>query len=397
MNPPSSTTKSRVNEAVVALPPSGIREFFDLVIGMDDLISLGVGEPDFVTPWNVREQAIFTMEKGYTTYTSNKGLLELRREIAKYMEERFDQAYSPEDEVLVTVGASQGLDLSMRAILNPGDEVIVTEPCYVAYTPMVRLAGGVPKILQLKYENTFRLDADELESLITPRTKAMLLNYPCNPTGSTFREEECRRIAEIAEKHDLIMITDEIYAELTYDQEHFCMANMPGARDRTIVLNGFSKAFAMTGWRMGFAAGPPDLIAAMTKIFQYSMLSAPIMSQYAAVEALKSRKRNVPGMIESYHQRRNYFVQGLRDIGIDCHLPEGAFYAFPSIEKFGITAREFCTRLLKEEKVAVVPGSAFTSNGGEKFLRCSYAVSMDELKQALEAMERLIKRIQAGD
>lgn len=383
----------RLNRTLMALPPSGIREFFELVIGMDDIVSLGVGEPDFVTPWNVREHAMFTLERGSTSYTSNKGLLELRKEIALYLKNQFGVTYDPVEEILITVGASQGLDLSMRALVNPGDEVIVIEPCYVAYTPMVALAGGVPKIVRLRNENQFHLDLDELKAAITPKTRAIMLNYPSNPTGSTFTGEECRQIAALADERDLMLVSDEIYAELTYDQPHHCMAAMPGARDRTILLNGFSKAFAMTGWRLGFAAGPADVIAAMTKIFQYSMLCAPIMSQNAGIEALRSRAKNVPPMVDTFNQRRHLFVEGLNAIGIPCHMPEGAFYAFPCVKKFGLHSREFCTRLLKEEKVAVVPGTAFSQEGGEDFVRCAYAASFEDLKLALEGMKNLISRL----
>ena len=389
----TATSTRRLNETLMALPPSGIREFFELVIGMRDIVSLGVGEPDFVTPWNVREHAIFTLERGSTSYTSNRGLLELRKEIARYMEKRFGVSYDPLTEILITVGASQGLDLSMRALLNPGDECIVMEPCYVAYVPMVAMAGGVPRIVPLRYESNFRLDLEELAANITPRTRAILLNYPCNPTGSTFTAQECRQIAALAEEHDLFLVSDEIYAEMTYGREHYCMAAQPGAWERTIVLNGFSKAFAMTGWRLGFAAGPADLIAATTKIFQYSMLCAPIMSQHAAIEALKSRERNVPEMIRTFEQRRNLFVNGLNAIGIDCHMPEGAFYAYPCIRKFGLSSREFCTRLLREEKIAVVPGTAFSPTLGEGFVRCAYAASFEDLEFALAGLKRLISRL----
>jgi aminotransferase len=385
--------KSRLNNTLTQLPPSGIREFFELVIGMDDVVSLGVGEPDFVTPWSVREQAMFTLEQGRTSYTSNKGLLALRQEIAKYMDEAYKVSYSPESEILVTVGASQGLDLVMRAILNPGDEVIVIEPCYVAYVPMVAMAGGIPKIVTLKYENNFRLDIRDLRAAVTDRTRAILLNYPSNPTGGTFTRQECEQIAALAVERDLLLISDEIYAELTYDQDHYCMATMPGARERTVILNGFSKAFAMTGWRLGFAAGPEELISGMTKIFQYSMLCAPIMSQYAGIEALQKRKRDVPHMVDIFNQRRRLFVEGLREIGVDCHMPEGAFYAYPCVKKFGVHSKEFCKRLLNEEKIAVVPGTAFCQEGGENFVRCAYAVSFDELKLALEGMQRLISRL----
>jgi aminotransferase len=389
----AATTPRHLNETLMALPPSGIREFFDLVIGMDDIVSLGVGEPDFVTPWNVREHAMFTLERGATSYTSNRGLLELRKGIAHYLHQRFGVSYNPETEILITVGASQGLDISMRALLNPGDEAIVIEPCYVAYVPMVALAGGIPKIVRLRYENQFRLDIDELRAAVTPRTRVIMLNYPSNPTGGTFTEDECKQIVALAEEHNLTIVSDEIYAEMTYDRKHTCMSSVPGARDRTVVLNGFSKAFAMTGWRLGYAAGPADIIAAMTKVLQYSMLCAPIMSQHAGIEALRSFAKNVPPMIDTFKQRRQLFVDGLNELGIPCHMPEGAFYAFPCVKKFGLHSREFCTRLLKEEKVAVVPGTAFSQEGGEDFVRCAYAASFEDLKFALVGLKRLISRL----
>lgn len=390
---PSGENKYRLNEVLMGLPPSGIREFFDLAMGRDDIVSLGVGEPDFATPWNVREHAMYTVDQGRTTYTPNRGMMELRQAIARYLAERFSVSYDPATEILITVGVSQGVDIAMRAILNPGDEVIGIEPGYVSYLPMVAMAGGITKTVVLRYEDNFRLNFDELEAAITPKTRAIMLNYPNNPTGSTFTPEECRRLAALAEKHDLILVSDEVYAELTYDQEHVCMATQPGARDRTILLNGFSKAFAMTGWRLGFAAGPPEIIAAMTKIFQYSMLSAPTTAQYAGIESLRTRRQNVPPMIEQYNQRRRLIVDGFRSIGVDCHLPEGAFYAFPCIRKFGLKSKEFCVRLLNEEKVAIVPGTAFSASAGEGFARCSYAASFEKIETALAGIKRLISRL----
>ena len=388
----SPAPNRRFNETLMALPPSAIRAFFDLVTQSDDVISLGVGEPDFSTPWGAREHAIFTLEQGATTYTSNSGLLELRTEIARYVEEVFGVSYDPEDEILITVGVSQGLDIAMRSLLNPGDEVVYFEPCYVAYAPMIAMAGGTPVRVDVHFDEDFRIDFDRVEAAITDRTRAMLVNYPNNPTGATFTAEECRRFAELAERHDITIVSDEVYAELTYDQAHFSMPAQPGARERTLLLNGFSKAFAMTGWRIGFAAGPADIIAAMTQIFQYAMLSAPIMSQHAAIEALRRRAQDVPEMVESYNQRRRFFVEGMRAAGIDCHLPEGAFYAFPSVRKFGLSSREFCSRLLEEERIAVVPGNGF-GEVGEGFVRCCYAVSLDDIEQAIDGMARLVQRL----
>ena len=388
---PASQTR-RLNETLSGLAPSAIREFFDLVAASSDIISLGVGEPDFVTPWGVREHAIYKLEHGATTYTSNRGLPELRREIARYLEERFDVSYDPDTEILITVGVSQGLDIAMRALCNAGDEVIYYEPCYVAYRPMIALAGATPVCLSLRPETGFHPDFDELEAAITPRTKAILVNYPGNPTGATFTAEECRRFAEIAARHDLTLVSDEVYAELTYDQEHVAMPTQPGAEERTLLLSGFSKAFAMTGWRLGYAAGPADIIALMTKCFQYSMLSAPILSQHAGAEALRRRHSDVPGMTDSYNQRRRLIVEGLREAGLDCHMPEGAFYAFPSIKKTGLTSREFGKRLLDEERVAIVPGSGFGAIG-EGYMRCCYAVSVEEIELAVAAIGRFLKRL----
>lgn len=384
--------RSRIAHQVEILPPSGIREFFELVIGRDDIISLGVGEPDFVTPWRIREAAIHSINQGQTSYTSNWGLLSLRKEIAKYLAERFSVEVNPVDEVLITVGASEGMDLALRAILNPGEEVIVPEPCYVAYEALVRLAGGVPVTLPTHMENGFRIDWDKLEAMITPKTRAIAINYPCNPTGASLRPAEVERLAKFAAKHQIILISDEIYAELTYDDEHVSLASIPEAAEWTIVLSGFSKAFAMTGWRIGYAAGPADIVGAMTKIHQYSMLCASIMSQRAAEAALREGMDDMRKMIESYRERRNYFDAGLKNLGLQTAQPEGAFYAFPSIKHTGLTSVEFCTRLLEEESVAVVPGVAFGASGEGHFRAC-YAVSMDTLDLALGKIGSFLSRI----
>ncbi|MFW6303790.1 MAG: aminotransferase class I/II-fold pyridoxal phosphate-dependent enzyme [Candidatus Sumerlaeota bacterium] len=388
----SIETKRRLNDGLMGLAPSAIREFFDLVTHCDDIVSLGVGEPDFVTPWATREHAIFTLERGATTYTSNKGLPELRRGIAKYLHNIYGVDYDPETEILVTVGVSQGLDLAMRSLLNPGDEVIYFEPCYVAYQPMIVMAGGVPVKIDVKFEEDFRLDFQAIEDAVTDKTRAILVNYPCNPTGASLNREECERLVQVAERHDLVILSDEVYGELSYENEHVSMAGLPGAKDKTLHLNGFSKAFAMTGWRIGFAAGPEDIISAMTKLFQYAMLSAPIMSQHAAIEALDHHDIDVPPMVESYRQRRRLIVHGLREAGLECHMPEGAFYAFPSIRETGLTSREFCTRLLQEERIAVVPGNGF-GDIGEGYLRCCYAVSVEEIETALGGIQSFMRRL----
>ncbi|MFN3652037.1 MAG: aminotransferase class I/II-fold pyridoxal phosphate-dependent enzyme [Armatimonadota bacterium] len=385
---------SRVARAVAEIPPSGIRRFFDIVSQMEDVVSLGVGEPDFVTPWRIREAAIYSLERGHTQYTSNWGLLELRQEVARLLDRTYGVEYRPENEILITVGVSEALDLAMRAILNPGDEVIIPEPCYVSYRPTVSLAGGVPVPVPGVASDSFRVDVDAIERAVTPRTRAILLNYPSNPTGATLRRPELERLAELAERRDLIVVSDEIYAELTYEAAHICFAGLRGMRDRTILLNGFSKAYAMTGWRMAYAAGPPDLVGAMTKIHQYSMLCAPIMSQYAALAACREGDAEVQEMVTQYGERRRFFVKGLNEIGLTCHLPEGAFYAFPSVRETGLTGDEFAERLLMEERVAVVPGSAF-GVGAEHHVRCSYAASLDQLREALTRMERFVSRLRA--
>ncbi|TQR38544.1 aminotransferase [Brevibacillus brevis] len=384
--------KNRLSSTVQSLKPSGIRRFFDLAASMEGVISLGVGEPDFVTPWRMREASISSLERGHTAYTSNAGMLPLRVEIQKYLEERFSVSYHPETEILVTVGASEAIDIALRAILDQGDEVLVVEPCYVSYEPVIRLAGGVPVFLKTTMENQFKLTPQELETHITERTKAIIFCYPNNPTGGTMTAEEWKTLLPIIEKHDLMVISDEIYAELTYGRMHDSIAALPGMKDRTILISGFSKAFAMTGWRLGYVCASPDLLAGMLKIHQYTMLCAPTMAQMAALEALRHGRSDMERMIESYRQRRNYVVDGFRHIGLTCHEPDGAFYAFPSVASTGLSSAEFAEKLLMEEKVAVVPGDVF-GESGKGHIRCSYATSMEQLKKALERMERLMGRL----
>ena len=379
----------RISRRVQSIPPSGIRRFFDLVSQMDDVISLGVGEPDFVTPWHIREAAIYALERGQTHYTANAGLLELRELIARYLDRRFGLEYSPAGEVLVTVGVSEGLDLALRSILDPGDEVLVPQPCYVSYVPCVRFAGAEPVIVATHREEAFRPTAAALEAAVTERTRALLICYPNNPTGSTLDPREMAAIADLAVRRDLIVISDEIYAELTYDRQHRSLASFPGMADRTIVLNGFSKAYAMTGWRLAYAAGPSDLIGAMTKVHQYTMLCAPISSQRAAIEALKAGEPDVQAMVREYDGRRRLFTSGLQDLGLMTELPEGAFYAFPDVRSTGLTDEEFADALLREERVAVVPGSAFGESGAGH-VRCSYASSVDQLQEALVRLQRFV-------
>ncbi|HIE17303.1 MAG TPA: aminotransferase class I/II-fold pyridoxal phosphate-dependent enzyme [Dehalococcoidia bacterium] len=358
---------------------------------MEGVISLGVGEPDFVTPWHICEAAIYSIEKGYTMYTSNKGLPELRAELAKYLNSRFGLDYDPENEILVTVGVSEGLDLALRAILNPGDEVIIPDPCYVAYPACVTLAGGIPVQVPTTEDNNFVIMADDIERRITQRTKAILLGYPANPTGAVLSKEGLVRIAELARHHNLLIISDEVYGRLVYGTEHTCIAALPGMRERTVLLNGFSKAYAMTGWRIGFAASDAEIAGAMTKIHQYTMLCASIMGQMAAIEALKSGDSEVEAMVKEYDRRRKVMVKGLRDIGLSCFEPKGAFYVFPSIKVTGMTSEEFAEKLLAEEKVAVVPGSAF-GRCGEGYIRCCYAASLTEIEEALERMGRFVQK-----
>ena len=384
-------SKKWVNQTIQGLPPSGIRRFFDLVAEMSSVISLGVGEPDFVTPWHIRESCVYSLEKGYTMYTSNFGLLELRTEIARDLMGNYGVEYNPRNQVLVTVGVSEALDLAMRAILEPGDEVIIAEPCYVSYQPCTIMAGGVPVTIETKVEDGFRLKAADIEKHLTNKTKALLLCYPNNPTGAIMDLQGAREIAELARKHDIFVISDEIYAHLTYEGKHVCMASFPGMAERTLILNGFSKAYAMTGWRLGYAAGPAEIIAAMTKIHQYTMLCAPITAQKAAIEALRNGARERTRMVEQYDQRRRLIVDGFNKIGLACREPLGAFYAFPSIREMGMSSEAFCEALLKEEKVAVVPGNAFGPSG-EGFIRCSYASSIENIKEALVRIERFLRK-----
>lgn len=384
-------SQSYISERVNALPPSGIRKFFDLLSSIEGVISLGVGEPDFVTPWHIREAAIYSLEKGYTMYTSNKGTPELRAELARHLESRFGLTYDPDNEILITVGVSEGVDLAARAILNPGDEVLMPDPCYVAYPASVSLAGGIPIQVPTAEDNDFKITADDIEPRITQRTKAILLGYPCNPTGAVLSKEELTQIAELAKRYNLLVISDEVYGRLVYGVEHTCLASLPGMRERTILLNGFSKAYAMTGWRIGYAASDSEIVGAMTKIHQYTMLCASIMGQMAAIEALKAGDSEVEAMVREYDRRRRVIVKGFRDIGLSCFEPKGAFYAFPSIKITGMTSEEFAEKLLMEEKVAVVPGSAF-GQCGEGYIRCCYAASLPEIEEALKRMGRFVER-----
>jgi aminotransferase len=386
----------RLSPVVSSLPPSGIRRFFDLANQMDGVISLGVGEPDFVTPWHVREACLYSLEKGYTTYTSNYGLPELREEIARYLEESNGLSYDPKDEILVTVGASEAIDIALRTIICPGDEVLFPEPAYVSYVPCTVLAGGVAVGIPTYAKDDFRLTPEALERSITPRTKALLLCFPNNPTGATMSREDLQKIADVVIKHDLFVISDEIYSELTYDGTHVSIAEIPGMRERTVVVNGMSKAFAMTGWRIGYTAAPREILSMMVKIHQYTILCAPIMGQMAALEALRNGRSHKDDMVKRYDQRRRVIVKGFRDIGLDCHEPKGAFYAFPSVASTGLTSEQFAEALLKEAKVAVVPGNVF-GQGGDGFIRCSYATSLDQISTALERIQTFLEVVKRGD
>ncbi|MFC5542508.1 MAG: aminotransferase [Bacilli bacterium] len=383
-----ATKKSYVSKTVRDLKPSGIRRFFDLAAGMEGVISLGVGEPDFVTPWHVRDAAIRSIEDGYTSYTPNAGLLELREEITNYVKNRFHVEYSP-SEVIVTVGASSAIDTAMRTILDPGDEVIVVEPCFVSYSPMVTLAGGVPVPVQALKENDFKILPSQIEAAITDKTKALMICFPNNPTGTLLNKQELEALAEIVKKYDLLVISDEIYAELTYDEQFTSMASLPGMRERTILVNGFSKAFAMTGWRLGFVCAPKEISKEMLKVHQYALMCASTASQYAGIEALRNGEEEVEKMVKSYRLRRNYIVNSFNEMGLTCHMPGGAFYAFPSIESTGLSSQEFAERLLKEQSVAVVPGDVF-GESGEGHIRCSYATSMEELREAMKRIKQFI-------
>ncbi len=383
--------RSRIAKQINGVSPSGIRKFFDLIASMEGVISLGVGEPDYVTPWHIREAAIYSLEKGYTMYTSNSGMPELRHELARYLMEKLNLNYDPNGELLVTVGVSEGLDLALRAIINPGEEVIIPDPAYVAYPAGVMLAGGVPVMVPTTQANSFEVDADDIAPRITSRTKAILIGHPANPTGTVLSRDKLLGITELVRRHDLVVISDEVYSKLVYGVEHTCFATLPDMKERTILLNGFSKAYAMTGWRIGYVAAPKEIIAAMTKIHQYTIMCAPIMGQVAALEALKSGDADCAEMVEDYNRRRLVMVKGLNEIGLSCFEPKGAFYAFPSITATGMTSEEFSEKLLYEEKVAVVPGSAF-GQCGEGYVRCCYATSLAEIEEALSRMKRFVAK-----
>lgn len=386
--------RNPLSDKVIKMKPSGIRKFFDIVSEMPDAISLGVGEPDFDTPWNIREEGIYSLEKGRTFYTSNAGLLELREAICEYNERRFQLMYDPKKEVMLTVGGSEGIDVALRAMLNPGDEVIIPEPCYVSYLPCVQLADGVPVTISLKNENQFRLTKEELEAAITDKTKILVMAFPNNPTGAIMTREDLEAIAEVIIKHDLYVISDEIYAELTYSGNHVSIASLPGMRERTIVIGGFSKAFAMTGWRLGYAMGPAMIMEQMIKIHQFAIMCAPTTSQYAAIVAMRDCDKDVVHMREAYDQRRRYMLNAFKEMGLPCFEPKGAFYLFPDIREFGIPSEEFATGLLKAKKLAVVPGNAF-GDCGEGFLRISYAYSLEELKTAVGRLAEFVEELRA--
>ena len=392
MNDSKCVRKGFVADHIKSLPKSGIRRFFDLVNTMDDVISLGVGEPDFVTPWTIRETGIFSLEKGHTSYTSNLGTPALRREVCRYVRDNYHVSYRPEDECIITIGVSEALDIAMRALLDPGDEVLYTEPCFVSYPAEVRMAHGIPVPIETKVEDAFALDPAVLRRKITPRTKVLLLNFPCNPTGAVMPLESLKEVAAIAMEHDLVVITDEIYSELLYEGEHVSIASLPGMRDRTLFLHGFSKAFAMTGWRVGYACGPREIIDAMMKVHQYAIMCASTMAQEAALEALRNGEKEMLRMRESYCERRNLMVDGLNRIGLDCLLPKGAFDTFPSVKSTGLSSTEFAEQLLKAEKVAVVPGVAFGACG-EGFVRCCYATSASDLIEAIDRMGRFVQSL----
>ncbi|WP_294503436.1 aminotransferase class I/II-fold pyridoxal phosphate-dependent enzyme [uncultured Victivallis sp.] len=392
MNDSKCAHREFVAEHVKQLPKSGIRRFFDLVNTMDDVISLGVGEPDFVTPWTIRETGIFSLEKGHTSYTSNLGTPALRREVCRYVEKNYHVSYNPDNECIITIGVSEALDIAMRALLNPGDEVLYTEPCFVSYPAEVRMAHGVPVPVETRFEDEFALDPEMLRAKITPKTRVLLLNFPCNPTGAVMPVDKLRKVAEIAIEHDLVVITDEIYSELLYEGEHVSIASLPGMRERTLFLHGFSKAFAMTGWRIGYACGPREIIDAMMKVHQYAIMCASTMAQEAALEALRNGEKEMARMRDSYCERRNLIVDGLNRIGLECLLPKGAFYAFPSIRSTGLDSTEFAEQLLKAERVAVVPGVAFGACG-EGFVRCCYATAASEIMEALDRMGRFMESL----
>ena len=384
--------RNPLSKTIVDIKPSGIRKFFDIVSEMKDAISLGVGEPDFDTPWHVRDEGIYSLEKGRTFYTSNAGLMELKEEISNYLDRRCHVHYNPKNEIIVTVGGSEGIDIAMRAMLDPGDEVLIPQPSYVSYEPCCLLAGGKPVVIELKAENEFRLTKQELLDAITDKTKLLVLPFPNNPTGAIMEKEDLEAIAEVIIEKDIFVLSDEIYSELSYKGDHVSITTIPGMKERTILINGFSKAYAMTGWRLGYACGPKEIIEQMLKIHQFAIMCAPTTSQYAAVEAMRNGDEDVAKMREAYNQRRRYLMHAFKEMGLECFEPYGAFYVFPCIKEFGMTSEEFATRFLQEEKVAVVPGTAF-GDSGEGFLRISYAYSLDNLKIALNRMAHFVFRL----
>ena len=386
--------RNPLNKTITEIKPSGIRKFFDIVSEMKDAISLGVGEPDFDTPWHIREEGIYSLEKGRTYYTSNSGIKELREEICRYLHRRFNLTYDWKSETLVTIGGSEAIDIALRVMLEPGDEVLLPQPSYVSYEPCIIMAGGKPVIIELKAEDEFKLTSKQIEEACTDKTKVLILPFPNNPTGSVMSKYELEKIIDIIKEKDLFVLSDEIYAELTYGEKHTSIASLPGMKERTIVINGFSKSYAMTGWRLGYAAGPAEIIKQMTKLHQFSIMCAPTNSQYAAVEALKNGDSDVEMMAEAYDQRRRFLLHELRRIGLECFEARGAFYVFPCIKSTGMTSEEFATRLLQEEKIAVVPGTAF-GDSGEGYLRISYAYSIEKIKQALERIERFVRKVKA--
>lgn len=387
--------RNPLSDKIVTIPPSGIRKFFDIVSEMKDAISLGVGEPDFDTPWHIREEGIYSLEKGRTFYTSNAGLKELKIEICRYINRRQGISYDPDHEVMVTVGGSEAIDLALRAMLNPGDQVLIPQPSYVSYVPCTILADGEPVVIELEEKDQFKLTPQKLREKITPKSKILILPFPNNPTGAVMTREDLDEIAKIVEEYDLFVISDEIYSELTYEQKHVSIASLPGMKERTVLINGFSKSYAMTGWRLGYACAPANILSQMLKIHQFAIMCAPTTSQYAAVSALRNGDGDVEMMRESYNQRRRYLMYAFKEMGLDCFEPYGAFYTFPSIKRFGMSSDEFATRLLMEEKVAVVPGTAF-GECGEGYLRISYAYSLDNLKEALGRIQRFIQRLEEG-
>ena len=381
-----------ISQKIQNIKPSGIRKFFDILEEMTDAISLGIGEPDFVTPWHIRDAGIYSLERGHTKYTSNAGMLELRREIANYLRRRFDLEYDYTNQILVTVGGSEAIDLALRVLVNPGDEVIIPVPSFVCYGPLTEMAGGVPVYVELTAENGFRLTPEQLKAAITPRTKALVLPFPSNPTGGIMERRDLEAIAQVLEDNDIMVISDEIYAELTYGQRHVSPANLTQLYDRTVVVNGFSKSHAMTGWRMGYVCAPQPVVAAMTKLHQFGIMSAPTTSQYAAIEAMRSGDEDIAHMREEYDSRRRYLVENLNRIGLDCFEPKGAFYVFPCIRSSGLSSEEFCERFLREEKVAVIPGTAF-GPGGEGYVRACYASSMRDLTESISRLDNFLQNL----